>query len=382
MLSVNNRAVHWIATDDELARILARHEGASRYALDTEFSMGKTYGTTLALLQLGWDDEIALIDATVVNLAPLARLFASDALAYFHAAGGDLDILDDTVGARPRALYDTQIAAQFLGWSTPSLATLIHELLGVTLDKSLQRTDWLVRPLSDAARHYAASDVAYLFEAGELLDQQLNDLGRRDWVLEECRDVLARVSTPTPPEELWWRLAKASSIPPNKRLGAQRLCVLRDQRAQRRDRPPSHILSDDAVVALASNPPATPDALLRLKGMGALPEPFIRDVVATLHAPADGDVVRPLPRRALDGDLEPLLNTLVAVATQKAADLTVDAKLLANKKDVTDYLTGDGTRYQLAWRREVIGADFDALRQGHAAVVVRGDRLAIVNLPS
>jgi ribonuclease D len=380
MFELNGRRAHWISSTEALRDVLARHLNDTRYALDTEFSMGKTYGTTLAVIQLGWDDEIALVDATTVDVTELRSLFATDSLALLHAAGGDLDVLDLTVGARPRRLYDTQVAAQFLGWSTPSLAALVQDFLHLTLDKSLQRTDWLVRPLSDAAQHYAASDVAYLSELADLLDAQLEARGRRAWVLAECAELLARVSEPTPPNELWWRLAKANTIPPSRRLSAQRLCMLRDQRAQHRDRPPSHILSDDVVLALVMKPPTSVDGVLRTKGVGSIPESFARDILRSLSDPDVAGELRPLPRRGFDSELEPLLNALVAVATQKAADLELDVKLLANKKDVTDYLIGEGQKYQVAWRRDVLGADFDRVRSGGAAIAVQDDRLRIIHL--
>lgn len=380
MLTINGRSVTWIASTNDLRDALDRHRDATRYALDTEFSMGKTYGTTLAVVQVGWDDEILLLDALAVDVSALRSLFATDATAYLHAAGGDLDVLDAVVGTRPRVLYDTQVAAQFLGWSTPSLAALVQEFFAISLDKSLQRTDWLVRPLSEPARHYAASDVAYLFEIGDRLDEQLVAKGRHAWVLEECAEQLTRVVPLPAPQELWWRLAKANTIPPSRRLGAQRLCITRDQRAQRRDRPPSHILSDDVVVALALKPPTTVESLLRTKGVGNIPESFARDILHALNGPDQPNELHPLPRRHFDPELEPLLAILVAVATQTATDLGLDPKLVANKKDITDYLLHESAKYDLSWRRSVLGDDLDRLRAGQAVIAVRDDRPHIRSL--
>ena len=52
-------------------------------------------------------------------------------------------------GAIPATVFDTQIVAGFLGMSTPSLARLVDQMLGVSLPKADRLSDWLVRPISD-----------------------------------------------------------------------------------------------------------------------------------------------------------------------------------------------------------------------------------------
>ena len=61
------------------------------------------------------------------------------------------------------SVIDTQLAAGFLGYTTPSLATLVEAQLHQKLPKADRLTDWLKRPLRPTQLTYAASDVAYLF---------------------------------------------------------------------------------------------------------------------------------------------------------------------------------------------------------------------------
>ncbi len=56
-------------------------------------------------------------------------------------------------------LFDTQLAAGFVGYGTPSLVSLLQGELGVTPAKGDRLTDWLRRPLTDAQKQYAAIDV-------------------------------------------------------------------------------------------------------------------------------------------------------------------------------------------------------------------------------
>ena len=91
----------WVADQAEFEAIVDTLCAQDRYAVDTEFHRERTYYPKLALLQIGWADQIVLIDPLAIDMSPLRRLFASDALAVFHAAQQDLDVLTYVCGAVP-----------------------------------------------------------------------------------------------------------------------------------------------------------------------------------------------------------------------------------------------------------------------------------------
>ena len=349
------------------------------YAIDTEFTSGRWYSTELSLVQIAWPDRIALIDPYDVDLTLLAPLFAGSGQALFHAAQGDLELLEIAVGIRPTRLFDTQVAGQLLGYSTPSLAYMVQKYVGVSLDKTHQRTDWTVRPLSEPVRHYAASDVAHLHELVEKITAEIANLERLEWLASENEAVRTQAFTTTPPEELWWRLSRATSIPSGRQLGAQRLAVLRDERARRRNKPLSHIITDDAMVSLASKPPATLRDFKNHKGCANIPEPFAMEIIELLARAKDDSPgeLRRLPAGGLDPDLEPLVNVLAAVAAQRALDLSIDFKILATRKDITDFVIAHGSRLDVAWRQSVLGRELRALIEGTASIAVVNQRVVI-----
>ncbi len=349
------------------------------YALDTEFTSGRWYSTELSLVQIGWPDRIALIDPYLVDLTLLAPLFQGGGQALFHAAQGDLELLEIAVGVRPSRLFDTQVAGQLLGYSTPSLAYMVQKYVGVSLDKTHQRTDWTVRPLSESVRHYAASDVAHLHELVAKVTADIEALNRLAWLESENEVVRTQLFTTTPPEELWWRLSRATGIPSGRQLGAQRLAIMRNDRAQRRNKPLSHIITDDAMVSLASKPPATLRDFKNHKGCANIPEPFAMEIIDLLTRAKDESPgeLRRLPGGALDPDLEPLVNVLAAVAAQRAIDLTIDFKILATRKDITDFVAQQPSRVDVAWRQAVLGDDLHALLRGEASIQVRDQRVVI-----
>ena len=151
----------WIEDDLALDEVVDEILLQPRYAIDTEFHREKTYYPKLALVQLKWGNKTALVDPLAVDPRGLARLFESDILAVFHAAQQDLEVLRHASLVAPRNIFDSQIAAGFLGFSTPSLATLVQAIKKVALSKGDRLTDWLRRPLTPAQCLYAADDVAH-----------------------------------------------------------------------------------------------------------------------------------------------------------------------------------------------------------------------------
>ena len=100
----------------------------------------------------------------------------------------------------PGHLFDTQLAAGFVGYSSPALTNLLSSELSIRLPKGDRLTDWLIRPLSDEQRAYAASDVAHLLELREKLVAKLEEVGRLEWALDECEEQRTPPSRPARPE--------------------------------------------------------------------------------------------------------------------------------------------------------------------------------------
>ena len=166
----------WVADQAEFEAVLDTLCAEPRYAIDTEFHRERTYFPKLALVQLGWGDQIVLVDPLAVDLSSIRRLFSSPALAVFHAAQQDLDVLTHVVACVPEHMFDTQLAAGFTGYSTPSLLSLLQAELGVVASKGDRLTDWLRRPLTADQQTYAAGDVAHLLELHGRLTAKLESL--------------------------------------------------------------------------------------------------------------------------------------------------------------------------------------------------------------
>ena len=136
----------WIADEAALDDLVAEVSEEPRFGLDTEFHGERSYWPRLALIQIAWSNGIALVDPLAVDAARLAPLLEGPRVLVAHAAEQDLAILTRLCGHGPAHLFDTQVAAGFVGLGSPSLVALVERMLGARLGKGDRLTDWTRRP--------------------------------------------------------------------------------------------------------------------------------------------------------------------------------------------------------------------------------------------
>ena len=366
----------WVDSQSEFEALVDRLCTEPRYALDTEFHRERTYFPKLALMQFATPTETTLVDPLTVDLAAMRRLFASDTIAVLHAAQQDLDVLTHACGAVPTRMYDTQLASGFLGYSTPSLVSLLMAELKVLAAKGDRLTDWLRRPLTEEQLLYAAADVDHLLALQDQLDRQIAELGRAEWVAEACEELRQRPTSGTDPSQAWLRIKDVRMLKPRARGVARAICEWRERRAMSVDVPVRQILPDLAVLGIAQRQPKTTHDLVQARGVE---ERHSRGTLGKeiLDAVADGqrsDVDLPAP----DGeDLDRHLRPAVALVSAWMADLArkqrVDTTLLATRADLVSLLRGDSdARLLQGWRAELVGDGIQRLVQGKAGLTFDG----------
>ncbi len=157
--------------------------------LDTEFIGEKRYNTLLCLIQVATENGIYVFDSLKCDaIQPLLDLIErADVVKITHAGENDYRLLHNLYGTRPKNIFDTQIAAGFIGYKYPvSFRYLLEEELKVRLSKSQTVTDWEQRPVKPKQMNYAIEDVIYLYELRDKMLNKLRKLGRDTWALEEC----------------------------------------------------------------------------------------------------------------------------------------------------------------------------------------------------
>ncbi len=370
----------WVDTDAGLAEIIDQLGDAPAVALDTEFHRERTYFPKLALVQLSYEpDQLVLIDPLAVDLAPMAKVLESDTTVVIHAASQDLEVLRLATGTVPRNLFDTQIAAGFLGYSNPSLAVLHAGLLDIALNKSDRLTDWLVRPLPARVLDYAADDVRYLLTIHERLVAELAANERLGWALSECDIERDRGAEIRDPDEAWRRVKGAGRLRGRAAAVARTVAAWRERRAAEIDIPIRHVLGDLALVSIAQRPPHDVAALGKVRGLDS--RALKGDAAAgLLEAVAAGEAAEPpareprSPKRS-DANLGPAVALVSSWLTQYAHELRIDTQLLATRKDIEHFVEHSG-RGRLAdgWRRDLVGRPMQDLLDGNAALAFDPER--------
>lgn len=367
----------WVDTPAELSDVIADIERQPAYAIDTEFHRERTYYPRLALVQLAWDGGAALIDPLSVDIAPLASVLAGPGVAVAHAAEQDLEVLERACGRAPSRLFDTQLAAGFLGMSSPSLVVLVERLLGRRLLKGDRLTDWTRRPLTLEQRAYAASDVEHLLDLAAAVTERLESFGRLEWAESECELLLRRSRQPQDPETAWWRLKDSRSLRGPARLVAHAVAAWRERRAASLDLPPRFVLPDLALISIAHRPPANREQLFAVRGLDGrqLKAPVVTDLLAVIDEAKQGEstTVRPPPVDEVDRNLRPAVALAAAWVAQLSADLEIDAALLGTRADITMLLRGDRrSRLAEGWREGLVGRPLRRLAAGDAALAFDG----------
>jgi len=352
----------FIDTDAPLAERAERWAERPWLALDTEFVRVDTYYARLCLIQVGDSREAVCLDPLAIpDLQPLLQLLPRPGMVkVLHSASQDYEILVQLTGNAPAPLFDTQIAATLLGYGDQiGYAGLIEKLCGVTLDKSLSRTDWARRPLSEAELAYAAADVHYLAEIYPRLRDELEHAGRLAWLEEDCRRLCEPTRYHTAPEDAWQRLKGLSRLPAREQQIAARLAAWREIEAQERNRPRKWIIDDEPIYRLAERKPQT---LAQLEALAVLPpKTLARHGETLLQLVTEAADTAPA-RLASDEPLSPAQKLALKQLQTRLGDIALGLKLpagfLAPRADLLALLLRGaeaGVPLLQGWRREVAG---------------------------
>jgi ribonuclease D len=261
----------------------------------------------------------------------------------------------------PAQLFDTQIAAAFLGHPPQTgYAALVEAELGHRIDKTQTRTDWSRRPLTPEQLHYAAEDVAYLAELHDVLRGRLQERGRELWVEEDSAALLEPTLYSVDPDKAWERLPALAHLPPATQARARKLAAWRERRADSADRPRQWILTDAVILELAHRNPESIAALETIEGLASgtirrAADQLLRELRSAASDLADGRLqVTQVPRN--EAPDAAALKRLGSIVQDIAKELGVSPELLATRREMTALMRGDrGIRPLSGWREEVVG---------------------------
>jgi len=380
---------------EAVAAIVASIGAAPLVAFDLEFLAQDRLVPTLCLVQLAWLEHdqfdarsgaivsgaptVRLIDPLAVDVGPVVRALAAHPCVIAHAPRQDLAILAARFGVAMPSIVDTQVMAAFAGLGDQvGFATLANELLGLSLGKELQWTDWAVRPLSDAQLAYADADVRHL---PAIYAQLVARLGERlSWARAESTAVAADAvaAANVTPETAWRHVGGLRGLDAHALAAVIELAAWRQRVCAELDRPLGQVLHDKLIIDLARQRPTSAAAIRSTKGMTGLARQRAEDIVAAIAAARPG-VVPPIaagrqasPRAQRWSEMLLAIVQLVADQSRVAPRLLAtrsDAEELARTVDERGLPAADALPAMSGWRRDVIGRAWAGWLTGELVLV-------------
>lgn len=375
----------YLSTQAELASFCERAASSRVLAVDTEFLREKTFFPKLCLVQVAAGDDIAAIDPLLIeDLSPLARLFEDPSITkVLHACSQDLEVILDGMGVVCAPVFDTQLAAAFLGMRQQvSYGSLVEAYCGVHLPKAESLTDWSRRPLDAEQLRYAEDDVRYLPGIYDRMISQLVEGDRLTWVAPEMSQLCDVSRVRRDPRESYQRLRRASSLTRRQLAVAREVCAWREGVAAAHDIPRKWVVSDEVVVEVCKRAPTTVERLRRIRGTDQISESdaraLVEAVVKGTACPAEQcpKVTRhPRPSAETEGVID-LMYAVLRLVSEKSG---VATQLIATRDDLLEFLQNRrGSRLSRDWRWELAGKTLDQLLSGEVGLTVKNGSIELL----
>ena len=333
-------------------------EGNGLVGLDLEADSLYRYAERICLIQVCYGESVELVDPLRGENMSLLVEWLKTARIWMHGADYDMSLMIREWGMVPPILYDTQIAAQLLGYERFGYASLVEQFFGVELSKSSQKADWGKRPLSEKMLEYARNDVRYLLPLAAKVEEKLKELGRYEWFVESCHASRDRVLAREGEEKELWRINGSGKLRPRGMVFLKNLWEWRDREAASWNRPSfmvatnkqliawSEVLSSDGEIELS--PKMRPDRRRRL----------LKGIELAQNVPKDQWPLREKrERRQKDEAFEDKLKNLMSVRNGIAEELGIDPSVIASRS-VLEQIVGERVKPNeilLKWQAGVLG---------------------------
>ena len=332
----------WITEPQALLAFIESLRTDHPIALDTEADSLHHYRESVCLIQISHQGQHFLVDP--LNSFSLNELWPALGRHTWilHGADFDLRMLRRAGAQEPLSIFDTLIGAQLLGISAMSYGALVTQYCNITLDKRNQKADWSRRPLSNSMLEYAVQDTCFLETIAASMTIQLRDAGRLEWHRQSCNRVLcaSRILKDTDPENQW-RLSGSALMIPEAQAILKELWLWRENEAEQADQPVFKILHNELLLELAvwaarhkKVPPMGAPGWPRRTQDGR-----IERMAEAIERGRNAEPIPQLPRGPRpvhNREMELRIEKLRVHREQIAAELKLDATLLASKSILLD----------------------------------------------
>ncbi len=376
-----------ISTQEDLNILAAILRDKKAIAVDTEFHGERRYWPDLYLIQIADDTGPVAIDPlNIGDLSPLGRIFEAESpVKVIHSARNDIDVLMHYLDVEFTSVFDTQLAAAFLGHDRQTaLFKLIKAECGIYPKKGHTLSDWSLRPLADDQIEYALDDVRYLLEIYRNQMERLEARGRLEWYLEEAESLTDPSTYNNAVHKMFRKVRSAAKVRNNRLPVLWALIKWREEKAKQVNKPRNFVVRDHILGAITSITPISKRSLSRVRGVSS---GFISkwgdEILKTIaHAESFPDKNIPeIPRYHSRPGVSARTDILRIFLKQESNRLDISPELLLSKDLISslakDPPDNEQELYSLlklsGWRKEALGDDLISLLKGKLALILNPD---------
>jgi ribonuclease D len=361
------KGIYFVETQSAFDQLIDQLSNAQWFAFDTEFIGEKTYIPQLCLIQVLHDTEVYLIDTvTLKDMQPFADLIGNpNILKITHAGDNDYRLMYQLYGVVPSNIFDTQIAAGFIGYSYPTgFGRIVGTELNIELGKGYAVTQWDKRPLDEKVLEYAVEDVIFLRKLFTNMTAKLQKHQRESWVYEELSKWEQKSFYETHPlrdllsTDIIYRLRSEKE-----KVFLYRIYDWRKQRAETENIPKEHALPAKYISTIVKS---MKDGKRSLQNNRTLPDHYWQkhyDIWAKMYETAitddDRKIIKSIPPEAEENqEKDWLLDLIYHLVKKRGVDSGVSAALLLSRTDFNRIKSGvyeDGLLG--GWRGELLGPE-------------------------
>lgn len=302
----------WLDREDELPALWDDLANRTYLAIDTESNSFHGYTSRICLLQIATTDAVYLLDTLALpaeSLGGLRSLLADPhVVKVMHGSDNDIIGLKRDFDLEVNHLFDTMIAARFMNYQQRGLDALLRQYFGVHVSKKYQRLNWKLRPIPEDALRYAAGDVSYLLPMYEQISDELHELGRWDWVMEDSALVADReIPDKSFNPDGFWKIKSARDLYPHQMAVLRELYLWRHEVCMEEDVAAFLLLEDRTMVEIARARPTSVQKLLRLRGINHRQvRRHKEEILGVVQDGIEADAPKQPPRKPRKAPLVPL----------------------------------------------------------------------------
>ncbi len=361
-----------IQTQPQLLDLIDELRAAGRFGYDTEFIGEDTFYPRFCVVQVSTPQQVTLIDvlADGIDLQPFWELLAEpEVCVIVHAGLQDLEPVHRHTGKPPAHIFDTQLAAAFIGQPYPvSLTKLVTAVADADLGTSSKFSQWDRRPLTEVQQTYAANDVRYLHLLYRRINRRLDELGHTEKALAECELFSDESAYRVDPLAMKLKAKGVSRLKRKELAVVNALLVWRAEKAQKRNLPVRGLFDDQVLVNLGTNPVSNAQEVQQFKGLPwPVKEAYAQQIADLTQAALAG----PLPKRTrspkpLTDPQKEVLERLWTKAQAHCEAQSISPSIVFTKREIAQVVRSatsgkplKDSRLTTGWRQELLQPIFD-----------------------